>query len=164
MRKLRSVFIHSSSRHVWGSCARITHELIGTLLWSTPFQLEPVLHPGGRKAYHSLDITVAISPYQFYPKKKKTIIFRCLLGHPLTLGNSQCFDYRKGTSESVAQQLSRQETPNSVVGGIGKRTQYHESTHTRAHRRAHVWEHIGASIWEHIGEHTYENTHMRAHI
>ena len=42
--------------------------------------------------------------------------------------------------------LSRQQTPNSVMGGIAKRTEYHESTHVRAHthtqmkahRRAHT--------------------------
>ena len=31
------------------------------------------------------------------------------------------------------QALSRQETPNSVVGGSGTRTQHQESTHMRAH-------------------------------
>ena len=29
--------------------------------------------------------------------------------------------------------LSWQETPNIVMGGSGKRTQYHENTHMRAH-------------------------------
>ena len=78
--------------------------------------------------------------------------------------------------------LSRPETPNSVVGGIGKRTRYHESTHMRAHTwehthrsihmrahmKAHRWEHtydsteestdMGALIWEHIWKHTDEST------
>ena len=51
--------------------------------------------------------------------------------------------------------ISRQETPKSVVGGIGTRTQQHESTHRRAHR----WEHIYQST---RGAHIYESTRMRA--
>ena len=47
---------------------------------------------------------------------------------------------------------------NSVVGGSGKRTQYHESTHMRAHIE-HTYESTNSA---HIWEHTYESTHVRA--
>ena len=58
--------------------------------------------------------------------------------------------------------LSRQQTPNSVMGGIAKRTEYHESTHVRAHRSTHTNE--STQEGTHLREQTYERTHFRAHI
>lgn len=88
----------------------------------------------------------------------------------------------------LAQILSRQETPNSVLGGIVKRTQYqckhglwtrlwqkshmrariwesYESTPMKAHTEstqmwAHIWEHT-CKVRAHPWEQTYKNIHTR---
>ena len=55
-----------------------------------------------------------------------------------TMPNTEEMPKNNPNSIKDTRLLSRQETPNSVVGGIGKRTQYLWSIRVRAHVRAHT--------------------------